>query len=63
MEIREGFGRILIGGSWPRDAGGRVTRNRASRDRLGEDIWLCLIGPTLEMGWQRGPKIGEADSY
>ena len=43
--------------------GGRVTRNRASRDQLGEDIWLCLIGPTLEMGWQRGPKIGEADSY
>ena len=30
VEIREGFGRILIGGSWPRDAGGRVTRNGAS---------------------------------
>ena len=42
---------------------GRLTRNRASCDQLGVDIWLCLIGPTLEMGWQQGLKIGEADSY
>ena len=44
------------GGCGPGAARGALTRRGIPRDRLGERVWLSLVGPELE----EGTELGEA---
>lgn len=47
---------ILVGGFWPREAGGGLTGGILC-DGLGEYFWLCQFGPGWK--WRRDDKIME----
>lgn len=50
---------VLIGGWWPGEAGGRLTRSGAAYVMVRGMYWLLLFGPKLKAG----SKIREARSY